>query len=133
VEDVFDIPIILEEELLKNNLLEWLNEEIDHAYLEQLLEMSKMEQAERERKKDLKIVYTPLHGTGGVIVPKGLQQINFQYIDCVEEQKAPVPEFRTVFSPDPGEDQAFTRAIKLGEQKNADILLATDPNADRLG
>lgn len=133
VEDELNIPLMGKEELEARNLLEWINGEVDHAYLEQLLAISKMNEAAFLENQDLKIVFTPLHGTAAELVPKGLKQLGFHQIYSVESQLVADPEFSTVASPNPEEAQAFTEAIKLGEQVTADILLATDPDADRLG
>ncbi|GAA0306688.1 phosphoglucomutase [Gracilibacillus halotolerans] len=124
-----DILVKNEEELLESNLLEWIGEDVDKAYLEQLKTIQK--QAVNE--STLEIVFTPLHGTAYYPVMDGLQQMGFQNIHVVEEQAKPDPEFSTVSSPNPEEHQAFEMAIALGEKVDADILIGTDPDADRLG
>lgn len=120
-------------DLEEQRLLEWINGQVDHAYNEQLLTISKWSPAEIEREKDLAIVFSPLHGTALPLVKAGLKQLNFHNVHIVSEQAIPDPEFSTVDLPNPEERQAFQYAIKLGEEVNADILLATDPDADRLG
>lgn len=127
------VEILEEEELLEKNLLHWLENDIDHAYLENLKQITKMDNNTLEKNKDLSIVFTPLHGTANNLVTKGLQQLNFTNIHVVQEQAIPDPEFSTVQSPNPEEAQAFALAEKLGTKQDADILLATDPDADRLG
>jgi len=82
---------------------------------------------------NLHIVYTQLHGTGQKLVPQALQNYGFQHITIVDEQKNPDPNFPTVSAPNPEEAQAFQLTIQYGKQANADLLLATDPDADRLG
>ena len=82
---------------------------------------------------NLHIVYTPLHGTGQKLVSQALQNYGFQHITIVDEQKNPDPNFSTVSAPNPEEAQAFQLAIQYGKQANADLLLATDSDADRLG
>lgn len=133
VGDEFAIPVVSEEKLDAEKLLEWLNGEVGNAYLAELLHISKWDKAGLAKEKDLEIVFTPLHGTAGILVPEGLKQLNFTNVHSVEAQAIPDPEFSTVASPNPEEHQAFTEAIKLGKEKHADILLATDPDADRLG
>lgn len=133
VEDELDIPLMEESDLEANNLLQWVNGEVDHAYLEQLLSISRMNEKERLQEEDLQIVFTPLHGTAAELVPKGLAQLGFHQVHPVEAQLVADPNFSTVASPNPEEAQAFTEAIKLGTQVAADVLLATDPDADRLG
>src|SRR5690625_1940782 len=133
VKDELQVPVLTEKELIENNLLTWINGEVDNAYLEQLLKISKMNEEKQLKKKDLEIVFTPLHGTALRLVQSGLAQLNFPHVHIVEEQAVPDPEFSTVELPNPEERQAFQKAIKLGNEVEADILLATDPDADRLG
>lgn len=129
IEEELDIPVLSEQELVESNLLEWIGEKVDQAYLEKLKTIQKRE----VDRSDLVIVFTPLHGTAYDPVMNGLQQIGFQHIHVVEEQAKPDPEFSTVSSPNPEEHQAFELAIELGEKVDADILIGTDPDADRLG
>lgn len=133
VADELTVPVLGVADLEADNLLQWLSDEVDHAYLQQLLQISKMNDKTLNQEKNLQIVFTPLHGTSYYLVTEGLKQLNFHSINVVEEQAEPDPEFSTVKSPNPEEDQAFTEAIKLGKKVKADILLATDPDADRLG
>ncbi|SHG39110.1 phospho-sugar mutase [Ornithinibacillus halophilus] len=133
VESELTIPILERDELEEKGLLVWVEQEVDHAYLERLKLISKLDESLMEKEKDLQIVFTPLHGTAHDLVMKGLNQLNFNQVEVVEEQAVPDPEFSTVQSPNPEEHQAFKMAIELGKQKNADILLGTDPDADRLG
>src|SRR5699024_4553242 len=132
-EDELTVPYLEKDKLEEQGLLDWIGQEIDHAYLEKLAGMSKLDAEEQQQDKDLQIVFTPLHGTAHDLVLKGLDQLKFHQVDVVEEQAAADPEFSTVESPNPEEHQAFTKAIQLGEQTNADILIGTDPDADRLG
>lgn len=127
------VPVMEEKELDKRDLLKWIGNEIDNAYLEQLRQITKMETVVQSQEKDLNIVFTPLHGTSYDLVMGGLKQLHFPNVHVVAEQAKPDPEFSTVESPNPEEHQAFTMAIKLGKQTDADILLGTDPDADRLG
>lgn len=127
------IPYMDKTELEERELLTWIGDEIDNAYLEQLKQITKLGDGELKKEKDLGIVFTPLHGTGHDLVLKGLKQLNFSHVDIVREQADPDPEFSTVSSPNPEEHQAFTMAIEQGRKTNADILIGTDPDADRLG
>ncbi|MGM8366525.1 phospho-sugar mutase [Virgibacillus sp. W0181] len=133
VQNELTVPVVEEKELEKRNLIQWVNGEVDHAYLEKLLQITKMDEEMLDAAKDLKIVFTPLHGTSENLVRNGLQQLNFEHVHVVEEQAVPDPEFSTVESPNPEEHQAFAFAITLGKKVNADVLLGTDPDADRLG
>ncbi|WP_047983843.1 phospho-sugar mutase [Ornithinibacillus californiensis] len=133
IENELEIPVLEQEEIENSGRLVWLKDEVDNAYLERLRQISKLDDAEVEQDKDLNIVFTPLHGTAYSLVTKGLEQLNFNNVYVVEEQAEPDPEFSTVASPNPEEHQAFTMAIELGKKVDADILLGTDPDADRLG
>ncbi|MBP1969789.1 phosphoglucomutase [Virgibacillus natechei] len=132
-ENELTVPVMEQEEMEERELLHWINDEIDNAYLVELQRISRMEPEEQKQDKGLPIVFTPLHGTANNLVMKGLEQLNFSHVDVVEEQVKPDPEFSTVESPNPEEHQAFTYAIKQGQKSNASILLATDPDGDRLG
>lgn len=133
IDNGLSIPVLAREELEKQQLLNWVAEEVDLAYLDRLNTITRMDEAAFKKPKDLKVVYTPLHGTGTDLVKQGLSQMNFSNVTIVEEQAVPDPEFSTVDSPNPEEHQAFKLAIEYGEKADADILLATDPDADRLG
>ncbi|MFD2044362.1 phospho-sugar mutase [Ornithinibacillus salinisoli] len=132
-ENELSVPVLEQDELEEKQLINWVGQYIDNAYLDQLRQITKMDQNGLTQNKDLQIVFTPLHGTANDLVLRGLEQLHFENVDVVKEQAIPDPEFSTVASPNPEEHQAFTLAIELGKQKNADILLGTDPDADRLG
>lgn len=133
IDNPFQIPVMEENELEEKGLIDWLGADIDNAYLEQLSNISKLDSETFWREKDLEIVFTPLHGTSEKLVMEGLKQLNFTQVHLVEEQATADPEFSTVSSPNPEEHQAFQFAIELGKKKHATILLATDPDSDRLG
>ncbi|MGJ9458255.1 phospho-sugar mutase [Oceanobacillus sp. CF4.6] len=132
-EDELTVPYLEKADLEEKGLLSWLGIELDNAYLSRLEQITKMSSEVQEQEKDLQIVFTPLHGTSYHLVTKGLEQLNFTNVSIVEEQAKPDPEFSTVQSPNPEEHQAFKMAMELGVNTNADILLGTDPDADRLG
>ncbi|ALX49832.1 phospho-sugar mutase [Lentibacillus amyloliquefaciens] len=132
-EDELTVPYLEKEQLESQGFLTWIGQEIDDAYMKQLREMSRLGDEEQSKDKNLQIVFTPLHGTAHDLVLRGLKQLGFNQVDVVEEQAVADPEFSTVESPNPEEHQAFSMAIKLGEQTEADILIGTDPDADRLG
>ncbi|MBC5635576.1 phospho-sugar mutase [Ornithinibacillus sp. BX22] len=133
IENELEIPVVEQEVLEQQELLIWIDEEVDNAYLQQLKQITKLPVEEVKQEKDLNIVFTPLHGTAYSLVTKGLEQLAFTNVSVVEEQAKPDPEFSTVASPNPEEHQAFSMAIELGKKVDADILLGTDPDADRLG
>ncbi|MEC5424404.1 phospho-sugar mutase [Virgibacillus sp. C22-A2] len=132
-EDEFTVPVMEKEKLEEDELINWIGKEVDNAYLEQLILISKLDPAEHGKEKGTQIVFTPLHGTANDLVTRGLQQLNFVNVEVVKEQAKPDPEFSTVESPNPEEHQAFKLAIEQGKQTNASILLGTDPDGDRLG
>jgi phosphoglucomutase len=107
---------------------QWVLEEIDRAYLDHLLQL-KM----REINNEMKLVYTPLHGAGLEPITQGLKEMGFTNMHIVEEQAKPDGDFSTVPYPNPEDSAAFEMAIALGKEVGADLLLATDPDADRLG
>lgn len=115
------------------NLIRIIGSEVDQAYLENLKKVTINSDVIKKTENTLKIVFTPLHGTGQMIGEKALAQAGFKQVLVVPEQRDADAEFSTVKSPNPEEASAFELAIKLGEKENADILLATDPDADRLG
>lgn len=82
---------------------------------------------------DIKIVYTPFHGTGNIPVRRVLKELGFKHVYVVPEQEKPDPDFTTLEYPNPEDPKAFTLALKLAKEVDADIVLATDPDADRLG
>ncbi|MDR6239559.1 phosphoglucomutase [Aureibacter tunicatorum] len=109
-----------------------LGEEIDRAYLEQVKTLS-LSGEEIARQKDLKIVFTPIHGTGITLVPKALEAVGFENIHVVEEQAEPDGNFSTVPYPNPEERAAMKLGLERAQAIDADILFATDPDADRIG
>ncbi|NQV01862.1 MAG: phospho-sugar mutase, partial [Bacteroidia bacterium] len=109
-----------------------IGKEIDEAYLEQVLALRLSPEA-IARQKDLKIVYTPLHGTGRTIIPDILERFGFANVMVVEEQATADGNFPTVHSPNPEEHDALNMAIQRAEKEDADLVMATDPDADRVG
>ena len=128
IENINSVENIFEIETEKNpELINTVNEEVDSKYIDMVKEISL-----RNDDKNIKVVYTPLHGTGSVFAPKILRQLGYDVV-CVEEQMVHDPDFSSVSSANPENKQAFDKAIELGKECNADILLANDPDADRLG
>ncbi|UOQ87130.1 phospho-sugar mutase [Gracilibacillus salinarum] len=128
VEDELQVNVLEREELESADLLEWIGESVDTAYLKELKTIQK-----QSAEDQVNIVFTPLHGTAHDLVLEGLAQIGFKNVHVVKEQAQPDPEFSTVASPNPEEHQAFEMAIAQGTEVDADILIGTDPDADRLG
>lgn len=128
-----EIAYSTKEELIQNGLLTYIGEKVDRAYIESMKSIHLNDEAIKQSGKDLKIVFTPLHGTANHSVRDGLQAFGFENVTVVKEQELPDPEFSTVESPNPEEHAAFELAIRYGKEIDADVLLGTDPDADRLG
>ena len=112
--------------------IEEIGEEIDNLYLDEITKLSVSPEA-IERQKDLKIVYSPIHGTGITLVPQALERFGFENVILVNEQTTPDGNFPTVIYPNPEEKEALTLALKKAQEVDADLVLATDPDADRVG
>lgn len=133
VSDFSEVKRMKEDEALKLGLLNIIGEEIDKLYLEELKKLILSPLALKKVSKDLKIVYTPLHGTGAILVPQILRELGFERLYVVKEQEKPDGNFPTVKYPNPEDKDAFYLALKLAREVRADLVLATDPDADRLG
>ncbi|MDF09720.1 phospho-sugar mutase [Listeria monocytogenes] len=133
VEDIFSVEVANQEVLIENGLLEVISEKVDRPYLEKLKEVIVNKALVKERGEDLKIVFTPLHGTGGILGVPALESVGFTNIVKVDEQFVNDPDFGTVKSPNPENREAFLLAIEYGKKFGGDILVGTDPDADRLG
>ncbi|HET7580357.1 MAG TPA: phospho-sugar mutase [Bacillales bacterium] len=133
VENELDVHIAGERELKRAGLLTEIGEKIDQAYNEKLQIISVNPEVIQQMGRSLSIVYTPLHGTGNKPVRRGLTALGFGNVTVVAEQEKPDPEFSTVALPNPEEPAAFEQAIQYGKREDADLLLATDPDADRVG
>lgn len=133
VEDELAIEISDEAALKEAGLLTIIGEKVDQAYLSNLQKLSLNKEVIEQVAGDFSIVYTPLHGTGNIPVRKGLELAGFKHVHIVKEQEQPDPNFSTVDYPNPEEPSAFKLAIEYGKHHNADILLATDPDTDRVG
>ncbi|MCC8408978.1 phospho-sugar mutase [Mucilaginibacter sp. UR6-1] len=112
--------------------IELISTDIDEQYLQKIVTLSVSPEAIK-RQKDLKIVYSPIHGTGITLVPKALELFGFENVVLVEEQSTPDGNFPTVVYPNPEEKEALTLALKKAQEVDADLVLATDPDADRVG
>ena len=113
-------------------LIQIIGEDVDSVYLDKVHSIS-IDPEVIKRQKDLSIVFTPIHGTGMMLVPRALKQWGFENVHCVEEQMVKSGDFPTVISPNPENAEALTLAINLAKKIDADIVMATDPDADRVG
>ena len=132
VTDYAQIQTISKEEAVKQGLYHVIGKEIDDAYMEELKKLV-LNPEVIQKEKDMKIVYTPLHGTGRMPVQRILKELGFTNVSIVKEQEMPDGDFPTVTLPNPEDKAAFKMALELAQKEDADIVLATDPDADRLG
>lgn len=129
--DVFDLPeVISEEEAIKKGLLIYINEEVDKAYYEKVMSLSQRDDDEVD--KSIKIVYTPLNGAGNIAVRTILDKKGYKNVFVVKEQENPDGTFPTIKYPNPEDTKAFEYSEKLAREVGAEILIATDPDSDRL-
>jgi phosphoglucomutase len=133
VTDFADVKMMDKEEAMVKNLYRIIGYDMDDAYVAALHGNCLNEELIRRVQDDLKIVYTPFHGTGNVPVRRILNDLGFTHVYVVPEQEKPDPEFTTLAYPNPEDPKSFTYALALAKREDADIILATDPDADRLG
>ncbi|VTT02736.1 phospho-sugar mutase [Streptococcus dysgalactiae] len=133
IDNPFAVALANLEEAKSTGLIEVIGEALDAAYLEEVKSVNINQDLIDQYGRDMKIVYTPLHGTGEMLARRALAQAGFESVQVVEAQAKPDPDFSTVASPNPESQAAFALAEELGRQVDADVLVATDPDADRLG
>ena len=133
IENPFAVEVADVEAEKASGLIEVIGEAIDAEYLKEVKDVNINPALIEEFGKDMKIVYTPLHGTGEMLARRALAQAGFDSVQVVEAQATPDPDFSTVKSPNPESQAAFALAEELGRQVGADVLVATDPDADRVG
>ncbi len=133
IKKISEVSIISKEEAMNKGLLEYIGEEVDKAYLDNVVSLSLNPDIVKEYGDKIKIVYTPLHGAGNIPVRKALERMGFKNIIVVKEQEQPDGNFPTVRYPNPEESEAMTLALKYAEEHDADILIGTDPDSDRMG
>ena len=133
VTDYAAVKTMSKDEAIKAGLYKSIGAEIDDRYMEELKKNVLHPNCIKKASDDLKIVYTPLHGTGNLPVRRILKELGFKHVFVVPEQELPDGEFPTVSYPNPEAAEAFELALKLAKEKDADLVLATDPDAERLG
>ena len=133
IENPFAVEVADIEAEKASGLIEVIVEAVDVEYLKEVKDVNINPALIEEFGKDMKIVYTPLHGTGEMLARRALAQAGFDSVQVVEAQATPDPDFSTVKSPNPESQAAFALAEELGRQVGADVLVATDPDADRVG
>jgi len=133
IDNPFAVEVADVEAEKASGLIEVIGEAVDTEYLKEVKDVNINPALIEEFGKDMKIVYTPLHGTGEMLARRALAQAGFDSVQVVEAQATPDPDFSTVKSPNPESQAAFALAEELGRQVGADVLVATDPDADRVG
>ena len=133
IEDLSTVKTMSAEEAMAAGLYQVIGAEIDDKYIAHVKAQVVNQDAIDQMQDSIKIVYTPLHGTGNIPVRRVLKEIGFEHVYVVPEQELPDGEFPTVSYPNPEAEEAFTLGLKLAKEKDADLVLATDPDADRLG
>ena len=133
ISDFKEIKTMNKEDAIKAGLFNIVGKEMDDKYIETLKSKILNPEIVREQGKDLKIVYTPLHGTGNMVAERLLNELGFKNVYVVPEQAKPDGKFPTVDYPNPEDKKAFKLALELAKKVDADVVLATDPDADRLG
>ena len=133
ITDISKVKTMSREEAIRAGLYEVIGSEVDDAYITEVEKQVHNQDAIDQMASKLKIVYTPLHGTGNLPVRRVLKDLGFQNVYVVPEQELPDGAFPTVSYPNPESKEAFELGLKLAKEKDADLVLATDPDADRLG
>lgn len=121
------------EEAVSQGLLQWIGQAVDDAYVKAVLAVRPRPEVGMQQGNKVNIVYTPLHGSGNITVRRVLREAGFKNVHVVPEQEKPDSQFSTVQSPNPEEKEAFSLAIELGKQVEADVIIGTDPDCDRMG
>ncbi len=132
IQDYSQVKRMEKQKAIEQGYFHIIGEEMDRKYLDAVKKQCILPQI-IQNAKDLRIVYTPLHGTGNIPVRQVLKEVGFQNVWVVPEQEKPDPQFSTVSYPNPEDPKAFTFAIDLAKEKNADLIIGTDPDADRVG
>lgn len=133
ISDYHEVKTMAKKDAISAGLYQVIGKEIDDAYMEELKKQIIHPEVIKEMADQIKIVYTPLCGTGNLPVRRVLKELGFKHVYVVPEQEKPDPDFTTLDYPNPEDPKAFTYALRLAKEKDADIVLATDPDADRLG
>ena len=133
IEDYSKIPTISYEDAILSNLITILDEKCDNAFINAIKNQILRQDIIDEYGNKIKIVFTPIHGTGNIPVRRTLEEVGFKNVITVKEQEMPDPDFSTVKSPNPEEREAFNIAIEGAKKENAHIIIGTDPDCDRVG
>ncbi|MGX5378015.1 phospho-sugar mutase [Ligilactobacillus sp. LYQ135] len=133
VKDIFAIEVANQDALIGDGIMTIIGDEIDQAYLAEVNQVTINRELVAQEGKTMKLIFTPLHGTGAMLGEKALKQVGFENFTMVPQQTMPDPDFSTIDKPNPEDPAAFDLAIELGKKEGADLLIGVDPDADRLG
>lgn len=132
-DDLFAIKVADKDKLISDKMLEVIGDQVDQAYLAEIKNVTINNELVEKEGQTMKLIFSPLHGTGAMLGEKALRQAGFKNFTMVPEQAIADGDFPTVKKPNPEDAAAFDLSIKLGQEQNADLLIAVDPDADRLG
>ncbi|MGG7143705.1 phospho-sugar mutase [Clostridium nigeriense] len=127
------IKTISEEEAIEKNLLVYIGEDIDKEYIDKVKSLAIRKELVEAKAKDLKVIYTPIHGSGNMPVRRVLKELGYTGVSVVKEQEMPDGNFPTASYPNPEEPAVFKLALKMAKEENPDVIFATDPDCDRIG
>ena len=133
VKDFSQIKSISKDEAIKNELLIYIGEEVDKSYIEEVKSLTIRKELVAEKAKDLKVIYTPIHGSGNMPVRRVLSELGYENIEIVKEQEMPDGNFPTAPYPNPEDPKVFKLALDMAKSSNPDIIFGTDPDCDRIG
>ncbi|GFP76758.1 phospho-sugar mutase [Clostridium fungisolvens] len=133
ISDYADIKTLSEEEALEKGLLEYIGEDIDKTYIDAVKALTIRKELVNSNAKDLKIIYTPIHGSGNIPVRRVLNELGYENLHVVKEQEKPDGNFPTASYPNPEEPAVFKLALELAKEVQPDIIFGTDPDCDRIG
>ena len=127
------IKSISEEEAIEKNLLVYIGEDIDKLYIDKVKSLTIRQDLVKEKAKDLKVIYTPIHGSGNIPVRRVLKELGYTGVSIVKEQEMPNGNFPTASYPNPEDPAVFKLALDMAKEENPDVIFATDPDCDRIG
>ena len=127
------IKTISEEEAVEKNLLVYIGEDVDKAYIDSVKSLTIRKDLVEQKAKDLKVIYTPIHGSGNMPVRRVLKELGYTGVSVVKEQEMPDGNFPTASYPNPEEPAVFKLALEMAKEENPDVIFATDPDCDRIG
>lgn len=133
IKDIAEIPLLTRRQAIENELLSIIGPELDDAYMAAIKQALVNPAMVAEEGKTAKLVFTPLHGSGNMPVRRILSEIGFRNVIVVKEQEEPDPDFSTIISPNPEDKAAYKLAIALAQKEDVEAIIATDPDADRIG